>query len=349
MSLSKAIRDLQQFRDDFLDGMYPQRSALGPGSLSSTILKSKSITSSMIDVSELAAVAVNTGSLTISGVLTLAGASSRIIDSVGSTWTKDGITIITTATDGGAFGFTHTGGTGYGYLAHNGGTVLGQTAAAYFGMTSGYTLVCGINDASLYPQGTGWNSIAAGFSIDGAAGTFVLKANGTQQTLLLDNSNYAKFYSRIYPGSAAGGAQAVRYIADNGSVLTMSAGLTVTGAVTATAFSGPLTGNVTGSISGGSVSGTSLGTTGLISGGTITASGAVQGATVTSTGLMTAATFRINSSNGGGTNTDVAVPNNTGLDVVLSVDNGATLAFVPLRWVVMNINGTDKKVLTFNE
>lgn len=71
-SLQKRLLELEAFREDFLAGAYPQRSALGPGALQKNFFKSKSITSSMISVSNLEAVSTETGSLTVDGNITVA-------------------------------------------------------------------------------------------------------------------------------------------------------------------------------------------------------------------------------------------------------------------------------------
>ena len=70
-SIQQALRDLQQFRDDFLNGAYPQRTALGPGTLQKNFFKSKSIVSGMIDVSNLQSLSTKTGSLTVDGGITV--------------------------------------------------------------------------------------------------------------------------------------------------------------------------------------------------------------------------------------------------------------------------------------
>ena len=72
------LAELEEFRDNFLDGAYPQRSPFGPGELSRTVLKAKSITGSMMDVSDLQAVSANTGNLTVTGGIVLTGAGSAI-------------------------------------------------------------------------------------------------------------------------------------------------------------------------------------------------------------------------------------------------------------------------------
>jgi hypothetical protein len=69
--MDRILQELIDFKNDFLDGAFPQRSALGPGTISPALLKAKSITSSMIDVSELAAVSANTGALTVTGAMSV--------------------------------------------------------------------------------------------------------------------------------------------------------------------------------------------------------------------------------------------------------------------------------------
>ncbi len=71
VSERQQLNDVVQFMNDFLAGAYPQRSALGPGALQKNFFKSKSITSGMIDVSNLEAVSTKTGNLTVDGNVTV--------------------------------------------------------------------------------------------------------------------------------------------------------------------------------------------------------------------------------------------------------------------------------------
>lgn len=71
-SIQQQLRALAQFRDDFLAGLYPQRTALGPGAISKAFIKSKSISASMLDVSNLEAVSTQTGSLNVDGAMSIA-------------------------------------------------------------------------------------------------------------------------------------------------------------------------------------------------------------------------------------------------------------------------------------
>jgi hypothetical protein len=81
-SLEYRLRELEEFREDFAAGAYPQRSALGPGAINSSFIKAKSISGSMIDVSELAAITTKTGSLNVTGGgITLAAADGSAIKS----------------------------------------------------------------------------------------------------------------------------------------------------------------------------------------------------------------------------------------------------------------------------
>ena len=75
-SLSQRLRELEDFATDVAAGNYPQRTLLGPGSIASKMLRSKSITSSMIDVSNLQAVSTQTGSLNVDASIVVAGGGS---------------------------------------------------------------------------------------------------------------------------------------------------------------------------------------------------------------------------------------------------------------------------------
>lgn len=77
-SLNKRIRELEGLVEDIIGGAFPQRSALGPGTVSKNFLKAKSITSSMLDVSELASVSSNTGTLSVTGALTAGSGSTSM-------------------------------------------------------------------------------------------------------------------------------------------------------------------------------------------------------------------------------------------------------------------------------
>ncbi len=173
--------------------------------------------------------------LTVKGTLTL-DVGGSIVDGNGSSWTKAGVFIKTTTTDGQAFSWTSTiaGATGTGYLAHDGGTLAGNTAGVYFGLNTGYALRLSTQTARLSIQGTAYNTFGTGFELDGAAGTFTLRAN-VFPTLLLDANNDAKFYRRIYPGLNTGGAQAARYIEDDGT-FTKFSGPAYFGSASATRF-----------------------------------------------------------------------------------------------------------------
>jgi hypothetical protein len=70
-SLETQVRDLNRFVEDFLSGAFPQRSPLGPGAISKSFIRAKSITGSMIDVSNLQAVSTQTGTLNVDGDITI--------------------------------------------------------------------------------------------------------------------------------------------------------------------------------------------------------------------------------------------------------------------------------------
>lgn len=71
MSLQKRIDELEKFMGEVMAGLYTQPTALGPNKLSKSAIKAKSITGSMIDVTNLSSVNTNTGALTVSGPLTI--------------------------------------------------------------------------------------------------------------------------------------------------------------------------------------------------------------------------------------------------------------------------------------
>lgn len=71
MDLRKQLNELSILVDDIIAGKYPQPTALGPNKLSKAAIKAKSITGTMIDVSNLSAVQTKTGSLTVDGNLTI--------------------------------------------------------------------------------------------------------------------------------------------------------------------------------------------------------------------------------------------------------------------------------------
>ena len=80
-SLSKQVRALQAQVQDLMDGAYQQATPLGPGRVTSTQLKAKSIISNLLNVTDLQSVATNTGALTVTGALTAgSGANTMAYD-----------------------------------------------------------------------------------------------------------------------------------------------------------------------------------------------------------------------------------------------------------------------------
>jgi hypothetical protein len=78
-SYDKTIKELVQFMDEVKAGLWSPAPALGWGTISKTYIKSKSVTASMLDVSELSAVSTKTGSLTLtSGGLSAGSGSSYV-------------------------------------------------------------------------------------------------------------------------------------------------------------------------------------------------------------------------------------------------------------------------------
>lgn len=69
--ISDRLKTLEEFAEQVQKGAYIVPTALGPNKLSKASIKAKSITGSMIDVSNLQAVQTKTGSLTVDGALTV--------------------------------------------------------------------------------------------------------------------------------------------------------------------------------------------------------------------------------------------------------------------------------------
>lgn len=71
MNIDRVVKELLQFKNDVIDGRYPQPTAMGPGQLDKNTIKSKTITSNMIDVSNLQSVSTKTGTLSVDGAVTV--------------------------------------------------------------------------------------------------------------------------------------------------------------------------------------------------------------------------------------------------------------------------------------
>ncbi len=71
MNTDRIIKELLQFKNDVIDGRYPQPTAMGPGRIDKSVIKSKTITSNMIDVSNLQSVSTKTGTLSVDGAITV--------------------------------------------------------------------------------------------------------------------------------------------------------------------------------------------------------------------------------------------------------------------------------------
>lgn len=75
-STDSRLSNLEQFVDNFLSGAYIQPTAIGPNTLNKNSIKSKSITSAMMNVTDLQAVNSSTGNLSITGNLVMGSAGS---------------------------------------------------------------------------------------------------------------------------------------------------------------------------------------------------------------------------------------------------------------------------------
>lgn len=73
VNIKKELDNIYEILDDVVSGVYSVPSALGPNRLSKTAIKAKTITGTMIDVSNLESVSSKTGNLTVTGNITMTG------------------------------------------------------------------------------------------------------------------------------------------------------------------------------------------------------------------------------------------------------------------------------------
>lgn len=279
VSLYQRIKELEAFKEEFLSGAYPQRSMLGPGAISSQFLRSKSITSSMLDVSELSAVASNTGALTVTGTLTAgSGANTMAYDPTNGLYL--GAAAVGSApfkvTPAGAM--TATGATVTGTVTAN--TLTANSAGSIAGWTIDSAKLSqgntGIGNSGVYRFWSGnlGSPALSNFSVDSSGN--LLAAGGTIAGMTVDSSKLAVGNAGV--GSSGGfnfwsgnstPSSAPFRVSTAGALTSTSA--TVTGAVTAT--SGSFTGSITTSnidANGGTLAGLTVdGTLTIGSGGQI--------------------------------------------------------------------------------
>jgi len=279
-SLYQRIKELEAFKEEVLSGAYPQRSMLGPGAISSQFLRTKSITSSMLDVSELSSVAANTGALTVTGDL-IAGSGANTLGysptnglylgnatpgSAPFRVASDGTMVATTATLTGTV-------TANTLTANNAGSIAGWTIDSAK-LSQGNT---GIGNSGAYRFWSGnlGSPSLSNFSVDSSGN--VVAAGGTIAGMAVDSAKMTVGNAGV--GSSGGynfwsgnstPSSAPFRVSTAGALTSTSA--TVTGAVTAT--SGSFTGSITtsnidangGTMAGLTIDGTlTIGTGGQIS------------------------------------------------------------------------------------
>lgn len=280
-SVDSRVVKLEKFVDDFLNGAYLQPPAIGPNTLSKNTIKSKSITSAMMNVSNLQAVNADTGSLSISGTLTMGSAGSIQsgktsysdtthagywigIDSgtakirVGNSghtsgWTWDGSTLAITgtitATTGTIGGFTITANrlaAGSGSSSVGLDSSGGSTPLIFAGSATPSSAPFRVTPAG---DMTATSGAIGGLTIDGLNG-LLLGTGGTTRGISTGSTAF-------YAGNATPGSAPFR-VTTAGALTATNA--TITGAITATSgsFSGAITASslsITGSasFSGGSL------------------------------------------------------------------------------------------------
>ena len=278
-SLYQRIKELEAFKEEVLSGAYPQRSMLGPGAISSQFLRTKSITSSMLDVSELSSVAANTGALTVTGDL-IAGSGANTLG-----YSPTNGLYLGNATPGSAPFRVASNGTMVATAATLTGTVTANTLTANnAGSIAGWTIDSaklsqgntGIGNSGVYRFWSGnlGSPSLSNFSVDSSGN--VVAAGGTIAGMAVDSAKMTVGNAGV--GSSGGynfwsgnstPSSAPFRVSTAGALTSTSA--TVTGAVTAT--SGSFTGSITtsnidangGTMAGLTVDGTiTLGTGGKI-------------------------------------------------------------------------------------
>lgn len=127
-TIAQQIHELQDFRDAFLSGEYPQRTALGPGSISNNLIKANSILADRLDVSDLHSITANTGDLTVTGTISVNDAmvvgTTGAIYSTGKTSYADTDAGFWMGYDSGAYKFNF--GNATNYLQFDGTNLVGS-------------------------------------------------------------------------------------------------------------------------------------------------------------------------------------------------------------------------------
>lgn len=250
-SLYQRIKELEAFKEEVLSGAYPQRSMLGPGAISSQFLRTKSITSSMLDVSELSSVAANTGALTVTGDL-IAGSGANTLG-----YSPTNGLYLGNATPGSAPFRVASDGTMVATAATLTGTVTANTLTANnAGSIAGWTIDSaklsqgntGIGNSGVYRFWSGnlGSPSLSNFSVDSSGN--IKSAGGTIAGMSVDSAKMTVGNAGV--GSSGGynfwsgnstPSSAPFRVSTAGALTSTSA--TVTGAVTAT--SGSFTGSIT--------------------------------------------------------------------------------------------------------
>lgn len=289
-SLYQRIKELEAFKEEVLSGAYPQRSMLGPGAISSQFLRTKSITSSMLDVSELSSVAANTGALTVTGDL-IAGSGANTLG-----YSPTNGLYLGNATPGSAPFRVASDGTMVATAATLTGTVTANTLTANnAGSIAGWTIDSaklsqgntGIGNSGVYRFWSGnlGSPSLSNFSVDSSGN--VLAAGGTIAGMSVDSAKMTVGNAGV--GSSGGynfwsgnsTPSSAPFRVSTAGALTASSS-TITGAVTAT--SGSFTGSITTSnidANGGTMAGLTIdGTLTIGTGGSIAWN---SGSSITST------------------------------------------------------------------
>lgn len=250
-SLGTRIRELEAFREEFLSGGFPQRSALGPGAISSQFLRSKSITSNMLDVSELSAVAANTGALTVTGSL-VAGSGATTMGYDPATGLYIGAASIGAA----PFGVTPAGAMTSTSATITGSVTANTLSANGSGSIAGWTIDStklsqgntGIGASGVYRMWSGnlGTPASANFSVDSSGN---IKSNGgsiagmtvDSSKMIVGNAGVGSSGGyNLWSGNATPSSAPFR-VDTSGNMVSSAA--TITGAVTAN--SGSFTGSIT--------------------------------------------------------------------------------------------------------
>jgi hypothetical protein len=257
-SLNKKIDELYQIVDDLVAGAYPQRSAMGPGQISKNFIKSKSITSNMMDVSELAAITSKTGSLNVTDDLVAGSGLSTMGYSP-----SNGLYIGNATPASAPFRVTNTGA-----VSASGATISGDiTATNLTASTAGTIAGWGISSSQLSTgtgsstRGVSTGSIAfyagnatpasAPFRVtsggamtaeSGSIGGWTINSDSLSLGSGSTTRGMANGSTSFFAGSATPGSAPFR-VTSAGALTATNA--TITGAITATSgsFSGDITTN----------------------------------------------------------------------------------------------------------